>query len=582
MKNCFLLLAGLAFSSSLYSQSQMACTASVPNPANMRATGVAELGGDLIITCTGGTPVTAGALPTVNINMFFNTSVTSRITAPGSPPYSEALLIIDTPTAAQQVPCTAATCTVETVFQARNDTFNSLSWTGVPVNPPGPSAQRLLRFKNIRVNAVNLPVNGNALVFISITGAQVSSLSSPQQALGVVRTGMTTEIRSVSDAVLASAVPYVACTGFNSELANNAAAIYGSPGGRTANLRFSESAGFPTAFKKRYVNTSATEPNAMASQDNLQFTYTTEAGFTNSAFPALNGLNRAGAADSGTILRAVFSNIPNNVRIYVSTQNLTVGSTLGNDGTPTTKARITGTPGSAFTPIAADSTSDGGMKLVAPSGEVNWEILETDGSNVESVSFAIAIAFNANPQPAAGVLNYATGFGPGIGSAVASQSDSLPRFSGLQAPAPFAVINACRTTLLFQFLTNQAGFDTGVAVSNTSRDTLGSTPQSGRCTATFFPTPFNATTQAQYPPLSSNALAGGEQWTFTVSGARPGFQGYMLVGCDFQFAHGYAFISDFGSQKLAQGYQALVIPDRARVADPMTTSAAGSGEQLIH
>jgi hypothetical protein len=82
--------------------------------------------------------------------------------------------------------------------------------------------------------------------------------------------------------------------------------------------------------------------------------------------------------------------------------------------------------------------------------------------------------------------------------------------------------------------------------------------------------------------LSSPTLAGGEQWTFTVSGTRAGFQGYMMVGCDFQFAHGYAFISDFGSKNLAQGYQALVIPDRARLADPMTTAGAGSGEQLIH
>jgi hypothetical protein len=56
----------------------------------------------------------------------------------------------------------------------------------------------------------------------------------------------------------------------------------------------------------------------------------------------------------------------------------------------------------------------------------------------------------------------------------------------------------------------------------------------------------------------------------------------MMVGCDFQYAHGYAFISDFGSKNLAQGYQALVIPDRARLADPMTTAPAGSGEQLIH
>jgi len=59
---------------------------------------------------------------------------------------------------------------------------------------------------------------------------------------------------------------------------------------------------------------------------------------------------------------------------------------------------------------------------------------------------------------------------------------------------------------------------------------------------------------------SPSILSAGEQWVFSISSSRPGFQGYMMVSCDFQFAHGYAFISDFGAQKLAQGYQALVIP----------------------
>jgi hypothetical protein len=38
-----------------------------------------------------------------------------------------------------------------------------------------------------------------------------------------------------------------------------------------------------------------------------------------------------------------------------------------------------------------------------------------------------------------------------------------------------------------------------------------------------------------------------------------GFEGYMIAICNFQLAHGYAFISDLGSQKLAHGYLALVL-----------------------
>jgi hypothetical protein len=82
--------------------------------------------------------------------------------------------------------------------------------------------------------------------------------------------------------------------------------------------------------------------------------------------------------------------------------------------------------------------------------------------------------------------------------------------------------------------------------------------------------------------VSPAPVVAGEQWTFVVSAVRPNFQGYLIVTCDFQYAHGYAFISDMGVKEFAQGYQALIIPDRRRVADPMSTSGAGTGEQLVH
>ena len=39
-----------------------------------------------------------------------------------------------------------------------------------------------------------------------------------------------------------------------------------------------------------------------------------------------------------------------------------------------------------------------------------------------------------------------------------------------------------------------------------------------------------------------------------------GFTGYMIAVCRFQYAHGFAFISDLGARNLAMGYLALVIP----------------------
>ena len=57
----------------------------------------------------------------------------------------------------------------------------------------------------------------------------------------------------------------------------------------------------------------------------------------------------------------------------------------------------------------------------------------------------------------------------------------------------------------------------------------------------------------------SPSITGGEHFVWSLSSggdstAVAGFQGYAIARCDFQYAHGYAFISDLGAQKLAQGY----------------------------
>jgi len=53
-----------------------------------------------------------------------------------------------------------------------------------------------------------------------------------------------------------------------------------------------------------------------------------------------------------------------------------------------------------------------------------------------------------------------------------------------------------------------------------------------------------------------------------MSGLAPGFQGYIIAVCNFQFAHGFAFISDLGARNLAMGYLALVLPNQRLVQNP--------------
>ncbi|MFN7648562.1 MAG: hypothetical protein ACK5UT_13725 [Acidobacteriota bacterium] len=583
MKPLFLLGAALAVCPASGWAQGMTCTTTPPAASTMRQGGVAELAGDIVINCTGGTPVTSGAFPTVNISMFFNTAVTSRIVAATTPPISEAVLLVDNPAPAVQAPCATPVCNnTDNIFQGRFESFNSLSWSNIPLNPPGPNSTRVLRFKNVRLNTNSLPSSGAAIVFLSVTGSTITNFVNPQQTVGTVRTGVTAELRNAAGTAVTGPQSFVTCTGNNVELAGNPGAQYSSPGGRSLLLTFSEATGSPNAFKKRNAATTPADPGALGSQNEPLQNLPNESGFSNLSFPTTNGLNRVGVADTGTILRAVFSNIPANVRLFVTARETAAGSTLNSSGIPTVTARLTANSNLPFVAVPASSTADGGLVPVPASGEVNWEVLENDVLGLESVSFGVVVAFSGSPQPTAGTINVLSGLGPQGGSASATTTDQIPRHVVTSTPLPVFVFNPCRTTLLFQFLTNQAGFDTGVSVVNSSRDTLGTLPQTGRCTSTFFPTPFNAATQAQFPPLAGPVLQGGEQWTFTVSSARPNFQGYMMVNCEFQFAHGYAFISDFGSTKLAQGYQALVVPDRARVADPMTTAGSGSGEQLVH
>lgn len=113
------------------------------------------------------------------------------------------------------------------------------------------------------------------------------------------------------------------------------------------------------------------------------------------------------------------------------------------------------------------------------------------------------------------------------------------------------------TNLLFSFMTNQTGLDTGIAIANTTADPFGTPPQDGTCTITFFgagaPAPFVT------PPILA-----GTVYVNVASSLAPGFQGYLIAECDFPLAHGFAFVSDVGAQDVAMGSLALVIPPRAR------------------
>ncbi len=148
-------------------------------------------------------------------------------------------------------------------------------------------------------------------------------------------------------------------------------------------------------------------------------------------------------------------------------------------------------------------------------------------------------------------------------------------------PTPPPPSQTSTTTLLFSFVTNQAGFDTGISIANTSLDTVGTPPETGSCTINYFGS-VSGGGPAPAPQTTTTNIPAGQSLTFVVSSGggfgiagRPGFQGYIIVTCGFRYAHGFALITDgpIGQARIAGSYLGLVIPEGGRSTDD---------EQLAH
>ncbi|MBM3757553.1 MAG: hypothetical protein FJW38_26675 [Acidobacteria bacterium] len=621
-------------------QQQVAAFSCIGNagvPPIVRAEGLTELVGDLVLNCNGGTPTASGAaVPQTNVQIFLNTNVTSRLQAD---PWSEALLMIDEPGPAAQRYCTVnGGCAVNgvgidvgsdgladgvdydqttssggaapNVFMGRQSGANSLLWQGVPIDPPGTTATRIIRITNVRANANQLGVSSTLIptqivMFISATGTTSIPINNPQQTVAFIQPGLSFSVRQVKSS-------YLQCVSWNRDAAtDNSKAMPGSatsgPGAGTV-VRYSE--GFASSFKRRNVALPSSHPNADESavptaQNTPGAIYNTESGFYNPS-PVLGGgstdarnLSTAGLADHGTRLMARFNNIPAGMALYVSAY--TVGSS-GDAcaGLPcittvrvattasATAARLITTDsngGGAFSRVITTNTATnntnannggGGSATAIPTAPITlsngagtavWEVMNADPLTAQTYEFAVAAAYVANTSnnlPGLGTATVAGSFAPLSTVTTASGSAPIPRFADTSVARNIMTVSACTTNLLFQFLTNQAGFDSGFAISNTSTDPFGTAPQSGPCKLNYY----GGTTGGGAAPAAqtSAVVPSGAQLVAVLSSggnygiaATPGFQGYMIAQCSFQYAHGFAFISDVGANRVSESYQALVL-----------------------
>jgi len=351
----FLVLALVTLTAALASAQQVSpafqCVANAGVPPIVRAEGIAELTGDLVLNCTGGYPTLfanqgssvilgPSVMPQVNIQIFLNTNITSKIL--DNDKASEALLMIDEPRPAEQNICpqSAGTCAApaarpwdpqnvykqagaKNIWQGRHSGDNTIAWLGVPVDAPGTSFTRIIRITNVRANANQLGVSSTLVptqivAFISATGTTSIPINNPQQTVAWIQKGLDFSLREPDGD--SGSMTLDQCSSEAKDLFTDP--TKSDKYCATGRIRFDE--GFASAWKTRFNGPYANSPWLVPTVDQNtpgQIFNSSESGFfmmlgTSTGWGAL--ASSAGVANQGTRLRVAFNNIPAGLRLYVS------------------------------------------------------------------------------------------------------------------------------------------------------------------------------------------------------------------------------------------------------------------------
>ena len=476
-------------------------------------------------------------------------------------------------------------------FQALLTGPQQLTFFGVPILPPGSNGfSRVLRITNVRVYP-NV-ATGSVTASISTNASNSLPLTNPVITVGFVQASLTT---SVSKASTFGQCNSIKLSGFSSSNPD------------TGVLTFTEQ--FGTAFKTRVAIPGVTSAgnalvtpftygpasyNSTVGQNVPGSIYNAESGFI---APNVTGTNGAiaGLADFGTRLKAVFHNIPAGATVYVSVSNIQANGNALSSIPPTVAATpyaelVTGetapdsqafpTFGGSFVNVVGSGTStvttSGAIKVFPLTADSSgnatavWEVLNSTNA-LDSLSFGVYTIFTANTasnSPAPGTTTVNLSYAPtptaaftASAAAAASSTLPIPRFADTSTAANSFIIAVCQTALLYPYATNVTGFETGIAVANTSTDPFGTAGQQGTCTFNLYGGSTTATGTGPAPaPFTSPSVATGTVYATTLTGmGASGFTGYVIAVCNFQYAHGYAAVSDVGVRNFVTSYLALVL-----------------------
>jgi hypothetical protein len=282
-----------------------------------------------------------------------------------------------------------------------------------------------------------------------------------------------------------------------------------------------------------------------------------------------------GVANSGTRFLLSFTGIPTGVTLYLPVSIAGTSALAGVGSSPLTLT-LTASATGAFSAVAASTTvgfPGAGVQaaITATNGAATavYEVTSTDNTvPAESLNFTGAFTFAANFSPVAvGPVTVTITPAP-------SGSTNVPNFAASSNTAiTLSSWSPCVTSLLFPFVTNQLGFDTGIVLANTSTDPFGgvfnaftnpagygAAAAPGACVLNFYGA--GAPTPSTGVAAPGGSQASGTTNAFQLSSVAAGFQGYMIAVCNYQYGHGYAFIEYDLTQNngVAEGYLALILP----------------------
>jgi len=523
------LVLGSAVPASAQSGPEVACNVNTTVTPTLRAEGLTELVGDILLVCQSvpGHPlVTTGTLPTADISVSLSAALSTPTVGLGL----DSLLLVDDPSPANQTVCTnpvnAAACPVAA---DGGQTFNQPGrfnvFQGIPGGPSGPT--RSITFLGVPVDP---PASGSLTYRITNVRIQAPSVTPFQYGLypvyAFVSTSSSTSI--TINQTTQTPVGYVApgliftSSGTNPSLLQ----CQSASGVTVGTVTFWE--GFANAFKVQNGPTAGGNtcaPSATTNDNSLSgcqtqpgSIYYTESGLSVAVPGGITGL-----ATNPTELAATITNVPAGVVLWVDTTYTDSSGISASLISPSAIATNGNTSEILDTTGNTDSTY-GSVTVVWAITASNPSAFSATTPGISSLSFNIYTSFTGAPganggSPATSVTAYAQGgFWPQASSAGWTGTGPIPEFvQGFTPAAPgtsLFSVTLCQTVLLFPYITDFYGFDTGLAISNTSLDNLtsGASPQTGTCSVNFYGAGAAATTlgtSGVYSSMSDTTLTNG-------------------------------------------------------------------------